>query len=131
VTLWAQEQEATILPLLATLAIASIMILSPLAYGQSVPSRAHLSFFDLPLSFFVWLLLLNHGLNRPTRYDLLMTKSDDSYKQASTDRGEGVEEMMTKTGGSLTQTHTHNNNFLTACPRRTLLHTISSVQHSP
>jgi len=27
-----------------------------------------------------------------------MTKSDDSYKQASTDRGEGVEEMMTKTG---------------------------------
>jgi hypothetical protein len=42
----AQEQEATILPLLATLAIASIMILSPLAYGQSAPSRAHLSFFD-------------------------------------------------------------------------------------
>jgi hypothetical protein len=32
--------------LLATLAIASIMILSPLAYGQSAPSRAHLSFFD-------------------------------------------------------------------------------------
>ena len=46
VTIWAQEQEATILPLLATLAIASIMILSPLAYGQSAPSRAHLSFFD-------------------------------------------------------------------------------------
>jgi hypothetical protein len=32
--------------LLATLAIASIMILSPLAYGQSAPSRAHLAFFD-------------------------------------------------------------------------------------
>ena len=52
VTILAQEQEATILPLLATLAIASIMILSPLAYGQSAPSRAHLSFFDWHLSFF-------------------------------------------------------------------------------
>jgi hypothetical protein len=90
VTLWAQEQEATILPLLATLAIASIMILSPLAYGQSAPSRAHLSFFDLHQSFFVWLLLLDRGLNRPT-YPIIMRKCYDSYKQDSSEGREGGE----------------------------------------